>query len=394
MRTHLCSTVIRIALCIGSGLAGVACVADLGGEAAIAVADEGGKDEAAVIIGAVDWVDVNALAAGTAARENARAVAYLDIPAHGSRCTGFLIAHDVIMTNQHCIRSPESARGVQAFFRYEAGVAGDTPVDCSVFLGNDEVLDFALLQCAGRPGDTYGTVSLAERAAGSAERIYVIHQNCDYFTDSSCTPTKKYSAGLVRQLGREIGHDADTLGGSSGSPLFAEGGHGVIGLHHAGSGNGGDGRGTMNWAVPMSNILPALRQRFPGLRLGAQTPTTPVDDPAPAGDGYEPNNTRGDATLVATTPFRTTGAAIAAGTPADVDVYALAGSAARRTIEIAFTHAAGDLDIYVVDAAGKTIARSAGTSNSERIEAVFASDVLVIVNGYRGAAGAYTLTLN
>jgi len=371
-----------------------ACVAELGSEPAVSIADEGGKDSAAVIIGSVDWVDVIALAEGSAARANASAVAYLSIPAAGSRCTGFLIAPNVLMTNHHCIPTADAARGVEASFRYQTGAAAEAPVDCSTFIGNDATLDFALLQCAGRPGDQYGVVGLEARAARSAERVYVVHQNCDYYTDSSCAPTKKYSAGVVRQTGNEIGHDADTLGGSSGSPLFAEGSHAVIGLHHAGAGNGGNGRGSINWAVPMARIVPVLQQRFPGLTLGATTPSAPSAPSAPTSDLYEPNDTRGGAT-VASLPFSSVaGAAIQANPQVrDVDVFSFTAANTVVTVDLALRHAAGDLDVYITDAAGQQVASSTGTTDREHIQRTFNGTYFVVVAGYGGAGGAYTLTV-
>src|SRR6185436_6639436 len=108
----------------------------------------------------------------------------LSIPAEQSRCTAFLITPNVIMTNRHCIPQASAASGATAYFRYEAG--GDLNfaegVDCSTFVGNDQDLDYALLQCAGRPGDTYGVVGLSDAGAARGSSIYVVQQNCDYFT--------------------------------------------------------------------------------------------------------------------------------------------------------------------------------------------------------------------
>lgn len=378
-------------LMLAGVMANSACVAELGGdEDALGVALDGGKDEAAVILGGIDWQEASSLAEGTAERQNARAVAYLDIPAAGSRCTGFLIAPDMLMTNHHCIPTAESARGVSAYFRYEQGAAGDTPVDCSIFVGNDAALDYALLQCASRPGDTLGVIDLDNRAARRSEAVYAIHQNCDYYSDSACAPTKKMSPGSVQTVGNEIAHSADTLGGSSGSPLFATSSHKVIGLHHSGTGNTGNGRGTMNYAVPMSRIVPALLARYPGLQLGARAPTTPTTPTPPTQDLYEPNNTRQGATAVQL-PFASQAARIDAG---DVDLFTFNSNGTSRTIQLAFRHATGDLDVHVFNAGGVEIARSTGTSDTESITSAFpAGQVFVRVSGYRSAVGTYDLTL-
>ncbi|MDP2343733.1 MAG: serine protease [Deltaproteobacteria bacterium] len=386
--TTTTTATMAFALVIGAqGLVG--CVADLGGSELGVEAGEEGKDEGAVVIGSVDWQEASSLAEGTAQRQNARAVAYLDIPATGSRCTGFLIAPNVIMTNQHCIPEAGAARGVRAYFRYEQGAAGDTPVDCSGFIGNDAALDYALLQCTTSPGDTLGVVELDARNARSGEGVYALHQNCDYYADPNCAPTKKLSPGTVRQVGNEIGHDADTLGGSSGSPVFAANSHKVIGLHHVGSGGNAMGRGTMNYAVPMTRIVPTLQQRYPGLQLGARAPTTTTTTP-PTSDLYEPNDTRAGATAVQV-PFASQNARIDAN---DNDLFTFNSDGRARNIRVTFTHAQGDLDVYVTDAAGAELARSIGTTDVEAIAQAFpAGPVVVRVVGYKGATGAFTLSV-
>ena len=368
------------------GLSG--CVADLGGDEGVAGVD-GSKDEAAVILGAIDWQEASSIAEGTAQRQNARAVAYLDIPSAGSRCTGFLIAPDVIMTNHHCIPQASAARGVSAYFHYEQGASGDTPVDCSVFIGNDDALDYALLQCPSRPGDSLGVVELDARNARRGEGVYVIHQNCDYYSDANCAPTKKLSPGAVQVINNEIGHSADTLGGSSGSPLFAGDSHKVIGLHHVGTGGNAQGRGTMNYAVPMTRIVPAIQQRYPGVQLGARAPTTAPVTP-PTADLYEPNDTRAGATAVQL-PFASQAARLDSN---DVDLFTFNSDGGARTLTLNFRHAAGDLDLYVFNANGQQVASSAGTADVERIsKAIPAGQVFVRVVGYQNATGDYALTL-
>lgn len=353
------------------------------------------QDKDAVIIGSVNWQESVSLPADSAERANASAVAYLSIPAEGTRCTGFLIAPNVIMTNQHCIPRASSANGVQAYFHWEQGATSDTPVSCSTFLGNDAALDFALLQCAGSPGDTYGVVELQGASLARNDPVYVIHQNCDYYTSPSCDPTKKYSPGKVTSTGSELGHDADTLGGSSGSPMFSRATHAVVGLHHVGLSNDGNGRGTENRAVRMSSILPVLAERYPGLQLGAQAPVDPgqAAPAAPATDGYEPNDAFAGAVQVQV-PFGSQGARIDGGDGGDVDHFAFAGGA-TRTITLAFSHAAGDLDMYVYDAAsGAEVARSIGTTDVETIARAFGDGMFTIrVHGYQGATGDYTLSV-
>ncbi len=346
-------------------------------------------EKGAVIVGSVNWQESTTLPEGSAERQNAMAVAYLSIPAEGTRCTGFLIAPDVIMTNQHCIPRAASANGVRAYFHREAGsTVNDNGVACATFLGNDASLDFALLQCTGTPGDTYGVLELQATSLAKDAQVYVIHQNCDYYTNPSCDPTKKYSPGKITSTGGEFGHDSDTLGGSSGSPLFSRTSHAVVGLHHVGLSNDGNGRGTENRAVRMTNILNALATRYPGLALGARTPAQQPTEPTPASaDMYEPNDAFQGAVQVQA-PFNSDGASIDAS---DVDHFAFFGGAAR-TITMTFSHAAGDLDLYVYDAAGVEVARSIGTTDVESVTRDFGAGMFTVrVLGYQGATGGYAL---
>lgn len=367
---------------LGGALAG--CAVDVTQESADAKVAQG---DDAVIVGGVQWQEAASLPEGSAERASSRAVAYLSIPAAGTRCTGFLIAADVLMTNEHCIPDAASAQGARALFQYEeGGPTTDAGVDCSEFLGNDAGLDYALLRCVGRPGDTWGVVALEATTPAKNADVYVVHQNCDYYTDPSCAPTKKYSPGRVTATSPEIGHDADTLGGSSGSPVFSRVTHGVIGLHHVGLGNDGNGRGSQNRAVPMTSILPVLAQRYPGITLGAQAPADLAPPALQAADGYEPNDQLAGAIAVQL-PFASVDARVAAG---DLDHFRFTAPGAR-TLRLSFQHAAGDLDLYALDEAGAVLARSVGTTDVEEIALTATGNVVIRVIGYRGAIGPYAL---
>jgi Trypsin-like peptidase domain len=347
------------------------------------------KAGGAVIVGGVDWQEASTLPDGTAERENSRAVGHLALPATGSRCTAFLITPDVVMTNQHCITSASAAVGATVTFDFEAGAAGVATYACDTFLGNDASLDFALLQCSGSPGAAQGVLELQAAPLAQDDPVYVVHQNCDWVTDPACAPTKKYSPGVVTGTGGELAYDADTLGGSSGSPVFAANAHVVIALHHVGVGGNGSGRGTANRGVPMTRILPVLAQRYPSLALGAQAPVVGQSGTSVSGDGYEPNNSITGARAVAL-PFSSSEARVDV---ADTDFFSLPASAQARTVVMAFSHAAGDLDLYAFDAAGVELARSVGTTDSEQLQVPAGAAATIAVVGYQGAVGPYELSI-
>ncbi|MBI5496897.1 MAG: trypsin-like peptidase domain-containing protein [Deltaproteobacteria bacterium] len=353
---------------------------------------------APVIVGQVNWVEAGTLPADDARRVAGRPVALLWLPAAGSRCTGFLVGMDVLMTNHHCVSSAAEAEGAYAVFDAEAGVPDSmrATYDCSTFLGADADLDFGLLRCQGQPGAQHGVATLSDGAVSNNADVFVVHQNCDYYSDPSCQPDKKVSPGRVTSVGSsELSHSADTLGGSSGSALFDALGR-IIGLHHVGIGGDSNGRGSANKAVRMDRILPVLRRDFASI-FDAAPPSPPPADPVtppadPTRDALEPNNDTGSATTIAR-PFRGDGMFIAGN---DRDVFRVTLSRAT-TLEVSmqFSHAAGDLDLYVFRA-GQTgaVAQSAGVSDEETISiGLSAGTYFVMAIGYNGATGAYALSV-
>lgn len=202
-----------------------------------------------IIIGNNDWVLLTNVGI-PAQTGNGRAVAQIKIPAISATCTGFLINSDTIMTNNHCVSGSGSAPGVTATFRYE-----NQPKEtfaCDQFIMTDMVYDFTLLKCKNSPGTKYGWVGLSSSKPALNSEIYVIQENCDYIQDIHCTIDKYIAYGDILDVGTyQVSHNADTLPGSSGSPIFSGSSNQVIALHNAGGSNGGQ---PTNFGVPMSAI--------------------------------------------------------------------------------------------------------------------------------------------
>ena len=226
-----------------------------------AVIDEG------VIVGDLDWQEAATLPAG-AGRTAANAAGYVSIPSQSSRCSGFLVGRDVVMTNNHCVPDAASAVGVVVNFRYETRWDTTGAVRCERFLGTNVALDYTLIGCEGFPGDTFGVLNLDSSPLASGTAISLLHQQCDYFTTPSCVPTKKLSPGTItgtRNTNR-ITHDADMLGGSSGGAIVKAGTSDLVAINNAHVlPPNTNGRGTTNVGVPMSLIVPDLLARFPSL---------------------------------------------------------------------------------------------------------------------------------
>lgn len=225
------------------------------------------SQESNVIVGTVNWVSATSLT-GTQ-RTRSKAVGYLSIPAVGSRCTAWLVSRDVIITNNHCIGSSADAVGARVSFNYEDGVTSTDRIwyNCATFIKTWSTDDMTAVRCSALngqlPGDVYGWLTVSSTNAATNASVYVVHQNCDYYTTSGCSPTKKSSPGVVKNGNystTDISYDADTLGGSSGSPVLSTSTNEVVALHHIGLGGNSSGRGTANTGVKATRVKARLAE--------------------------------------------------------------------------------------------------------------------------------------
>lgn len=203
------------------------------------------------IIGPLDWIKFDETG-DFPQNANELAVAQIKIPASIASCTGFLINENTIMTNNHCISSAAKAINVTAIFRSESGER--TSFACDEFITTNYKYDFSLVKCKGKPGKDFGWVGLSRQRSDEYSKIYLVQENCNYIGDPRCLINKYVSFGDV--LGSQttrIYHDADTLPGSSGSPIFLQGTHQVVAIHNAGSVRS-DGSKAKNGGVPMYQI--------------------------------------------------------------------------------------------------------------------------------------------
>jgi len=219
-------------------------------------------------IGDLVWGEIADLALEDPVRRASSPIANIVIPVMRTRCTSFLISKDILITSGHCVPHVGAAKRVMANFRHLGNEedSSEHVYDCSTFLMSSMEHDFALLKCEGSPGEKYGVVDIDLKDIEIDSLVYVVQQNCDYLSKSYCEWTKKYSKGLIMHSGDDrYYYNADTLGGSSGSPVIDENTHKVIGIHTGGKKHPKTGKTLANYSSKMSHIVSTINKYFPEL---------------------------------------------------------------------------------------------------------------------------------
>lgn len=172
-------------------------------------------------------------------------------------CTGFMISNNLMMTNNHCLNDANGCSRTTAQFNYEKdGNGNNTQTDeysCESVVETDYTLDYTIMRLSGTPGRTYGWYDLADRDPDNGEQGFIIQHPGGDRKQASVAPDCALGAVTGGNgSNSDFKHQCDTLGGSSGAPVFDED-FNVIGLHHFG-GAGWIPR-SANQAVRMSRIL-------------------------------------------------------------------------------------------------------------------------------------------
>ncbi len=149
-----------------------------------------------------------------------------------SFCTASLIADSYLLTNYHCIPGRDGvvldAQVEMGFLDYNRRgtvtfAVATQPVEA------DAHLDFSVVRVQGAPGRRWGTVSLSAQRPARGDSLLIIHHPAarrQMLSRRDCTV-----AGYDRDT---LLHSCDTLGGSSGSPVFTNSyPPKVVALHHA-----------------------------------------------------------------------------------------------------------------------------------------------------------------
>lgn len=213
-----------------------------------------------VIVGTNDFEEIWELNSDDKFRLLGRSVGLLDLlieDADGERlnstCTATRIDADKILTNYHCVPGRQfkviDAR-VRFGFLHRISALGEAFRVSTSPLEASSNLDYAILTLEERPSlDKYPPINTTVRNPENRESLFLIH----------------HPAGMPQQLTRfqcqaldpainadgKLNHVCDTLGGSSGSAIFALNDNALTGLHHSGLDDGGT---QLNFGTPSASL--------------------------------------------------------------------------------------------------------------------------------------------
>lgn len=217
---------------------------------------------------------VSLLAASDDIQNVGKAVARLRIKTGRGQqlCTGFLISDSLLITNYHCIYSDEEAVSAVADFGYDA--EGATIETFRIVKlespDSDTSLDYSVVRVEREPGKVFGHLSVSSTSTGPfpqpAPKLFLIEHpggNAKMVSIMKCEVVSGQLAGLNPTELTDFGHHCDTMGGSSGSPVFAFGSNEVVGLHHIGFEEAYSNHPLENQAVFIGLIWADIQKRTP-----------------------------------------------------------------------------------------------------------------------------------
>ena len=174
-------------------------------------------------------------------------VAHLYI--NGWVCTGFLVGPDLLMTNEHClINIPLFAFNCKVYMDYYSdNRKGAVSAGVKRILKSSKALDYALLRLDRRLGDTHGWLQLDTKTPRKWSPVKIIQH-----PRGRSKEIVRRNTPITQVYSDMIHYQADTQGGSSGSPVFSLDGNSVIAIHRAGK------AGYYNEGVLMKRIVPQI----------------------------------------------------------------------------------------------------------------------------------------
>ena len=152
----------------------------------------------------------------------------------GSAGSGFLVDDGLLVTNNHVLPDPETARAARAMFNYQQTATGlSAEVDERELLPDEmfrtsKADDWSIVRVAGDPNAAWGALELGPANVAVGDRVNIIqHPN------GLPKQISWYSNVVVFTGAGRIQYLTDTDRGSSGSPVFDHEWN-VVALHHSG----------------------------------------------------------------------------------------------------------------------------------------------------------------
>jgi hypothetical protein len=180
-------------------------------------------------------------------------------------CTGFLVSADLFVTNHHCVATATEAASAIVELGYDGYAATPVRHRVSRIEATDRDLDVSVLRLATRPDAAWGHLTLARRPSRERLPLLIVQHPGGQPKQASvddCVVSGLQLVGLGADK-TDFGHECDTEGGSSGSPVIDPVLGAVVGLHHLGFRE--DDPKPVNQAVHMDGILAMLSARHPAL---------------------------------------------------------------------------------------------------------------------------------
>ncbi len=216
-----------------------------------------GEDDLSPITAHMPWV-----------KEIGRSVARLEFIGDDKEvytCTGFIVAPQLVMTNQHCLSSEAEMKSAVVEFDFDSAAADTVFTRLKNSVATSYTLDYTLAEMVApidRPALNFRAVAVTatqdlmiiQHPGGKIKHVSVI--DCE--------------VGRPNVVGRknpasDFEHLCDTETGSSGAPVIDRQQRQVVGLHHLGFEE--DNNNLLNRAVHIGLILADLQDKKISLEL-------------------------------------------------------------------------------------------------------------------------------